>query len=300
MIKTIRIQNFRSLQDVTLDLQEVNLLIGPNNSGKSNLLKALKFLGEFFEGTLSATIDEIKHYFFLKKFFQHELDGLPPISFTIIVQPDRVPFIYRMEFYGVDNHGDPIVNQFIGHFDLNFETGEKKLDYLDLNDVPVLNQAFYKFSLQKHNNENHSKGVRPVPKGASYKDFLRAENMPVGVDIINEIRHTFKEVGIYSIDLASLKRPYPTLEEDYVVNSSASNLVAFLDNMRDNKPQIMDAINSNLKECIKEFESVSFEKVKLPKDHDLRKIHDDKTFKRLGVQDKYGQIYWAVGEFAGP
>ncbi|MBK8562250.1 MAG: AAA family ATPase [Saprospiraceae bacterium] len=49
MIKTIRIQNFRSLQDVTLDLQDVNLLIGPNNSGKTNLMKALRFLGNFFE-----------------------------------------------------------------------------------------------------------------------------------------------------------------------------------------------------------------------------------------------------------
>jgi predicted ATPase len=48
MIKTIRIKNFRSLQDMTLDLQDVNLLIRLKNSGKTNLMKALRFLGEFF------------------------------------------------------------------------------------------------------------------------------------------------------------------------------------------------------------------------------------------------------------
>ncbi len=47
MLKRVSIQNFKSLKDVTLDLQPVNLLIGPNNSGKTNFLKALEFLYQF-------------------------------------------------------------------------------------------------------------------------------------------------------------------------------------------------------------------------------------------------------------
>ena len=43
MLQRISIQNFKSLKDVTLDLQQVNLLIGPNNSGKTNLLKVLEY-----------------------------------------------------------------------------------------------------------------------------------------------------------------------------------------------------------------------------------------------------------------
>ncbi len=46
MLKRVSIQNFKSLKDVTLDLQKVNLLIGPNNSGKTNFLKALEFIKE--------------------------------------------------------------------------------------------------------------------------------------------------------------------------------------------------------------------------------------------------------------
>lgn len=46
MLQRISIQNFKSLKDVTLDLQQVNLLIGPNNSGKTNLLKALEYLNK--------------------------------------------------------------------------------------------------------------------------------------------------------------------------------------------------------------------------------------------------------------
>mgnify|MGYP002777865240 CR=1 FL=1 len=43
MLQRVSIQNFKSLKDVTLDLQKVNLLIGPNNSGKTNFLKALEY-----------------------------------------------------------------------------------------------------------------------------------------------------------------------------------------------------------------------------------------------------------------
>jgi predicted ATPase len=46
MLKRVSIQNFKSLKDVTLDLQPVNLLIGPNNSGKTGFLKALE--GNYF------------------------------------------------------------------------------------------------------------------------------------------------------------------------------------------------------------------------------------------------------------
>jgi predicted ATPase len=44
MIKRIRVQNFLSLKDVTLDLGLRNVLVGPNMAGKSNIIRAFKFL----------------------------------------------------------------------------------------------------------------------------------------------------------------------------------------------------------------------------------------------------------------
>src|SRR4030042_4213048 len=44
MIKRIRVQNFLSLKDVSLDLGLRNILVGPNMAGKSNIIRALKFL----------------------------------------------------------------------------------------------------------------------------------------------------------------------------------------------------------------------------------------------------------------
>ncbi len=44
-IKFLRIQNFKSLKDVTLHPRRVNLIIGEPNVGKSNLLEAMTLLG---------------------------------------------------------------------------------------------------------------------------------------------------------------------------------------------------------------------------------------------------------------
>lgn len=44
MIKNIRVQNFKSLKDVSLELGLRNVLVGPNMSGKSNLIEVFRLL----------------------------------------------------------------------------------------------------------------------------------------------------------------------------------------------------------------------------------------------------------------
>lgn len=56
MIKHIRIQNFLSLEDVSLDLGLRNILVGPNMAGKSCIIRALKFLTNVSLAGLAETI----------------------------------------------------------------------------------------------------------------------------------------------------------------------------------------------------------------------------------------------------
>lgn len=44
MIRTVRVTNFKSIPDLTLELGRVTVLIGANGSGKSNILEAIAFL----------------------------------------------------------------------------------------------------------------------------------------------------------------------------------------------------------------------------------------------------------------
>lgn len=47
-VTEIDIKNYRSLQDVNIFTEKILALIGRNNSGKSNVIKALRL---FFEGS---------------------------------------------------------------------------------------------------------------------------------------------------------------------------------------------------------------------------------------------------------
>ena len=41
MIQTIHIKNFKSIQDLKLDIGRFNVIIGENGSGKTNFLEAI-------------------------------------------------------------------------------------------------------------------------------------------------------------------------------------------------------------------------------------------------------------------
>lgn len=48
MITRLQVQNFKSLRDVDITFGSLNVLVGPNMSGKSNILDALLFLNQVF------------------------------------------------------------------------------------------------------------------------------------------------------------------------------------------------------------------------------------------------------------
>jgi AAA15 family ATPase/GTPase len=52
MVKEIKIQNYKSVQDLTLELGRINVLIGANGCGKSNILEAIAFGSAAADGKL--------------------------------------------------------------------------------------------------------------------------------------------------------------------------------------------------------------------------------------------------------
>jgi energy-coupling factor transporter ATP-binding protein EcfA2 len=57
-ISRIKARNFRSLESVDVSLGQLNVLVGPNGSGKTNLLRVLEFLATTVRYDLSAALDD--------------------------------------------------------------------------------------------------------------------------------------------------------------------------------------------------------------------------------------------------
>ena len=62
MLRQFTVNNFKSLINVTYEPGAVNLLVGTNNSGKTNLCQALRFLGQAAreQGTLFDAWQDVK------------------------------------------------------------------------------------------------------------------------------------------------------------------------------------------------------------------------------------------------
>jgi Predicted ATPases len=44
MVQRLRLRNFRSFKDATIELRPLNIVVGANASGKTNLVHAFRFL----------------------------------------------------------------------------------------------------------------------------------------------------------------------------------------------------------------------------------------------------------------
>ncbi|RLD55398.1 MAG: chromosome segregation protein SMC, partial [Bacteroidetes bacterium] len=96
------------------------------------------------------------------------------------------------------------------------------------------------------------------------------------------IENAFLKILIYQPDTNKLKLPGKLADEIHVENDAA-NMVSFLDNIRDQNPEILDRIKSDLNDCLDDFKDIRFMKVK----------NNGAFDKKIGLIDKRGKIFWA-------
>src|SRR5213078_4547908 len=56
MLSTLAISNYRSLRNLVLPIQRLNLITGANGSGKSNVYRALRLLADVAQGRVVSSI----------------------------------------------------------------------------------------------------------------------------------------------------------------------------------------------------------------------------------------------------
>ena len=171
MLKRISIQNFKSLKDVTLDLQPVNLLIGPNNSGKTNLLKALEF---FEKNVLQDKINlETTRNLQFKRIST-------PIIINLIIDRNEEELVFsRQIFYTKTETGKDIVN--VVSSQTIYENGLQKKEDL---------RAYPDFILLRQRIEG-SEIFKPDPNQFSKPAVFTADAIELKGDCSNLIQFLF-------------------------------------------------------------------------------------------------------------
>lgn len=232
MLQRVSIQNFKSLKDVTLDLQKVNLLIGPNNSGKTNFLKALEFIFEFANKRVEVTRD----LHFRKNSVSNHI--------FIHLLSDSFPFPEYEKYEHI-----VFWREAKGEYFLVFQNNQSE-------------------TLTEHEYVNY--------------------NLATSDDIFFSIGYQI----IYKPDSVTLTEPYPLIPNNEVIFGDVSNLIAFLDTIRDKHPDIFYSIQQDLSVCIPEFSQIRFDNIEV--NDETKQRFGDKTFKKFGLfNKKISQTFWS-------
>ena len=88
-LKSIHVKNFRSLRDVTLPLKPLTVLVGPNASGKSNVLRALVMLKAMIIDEKLPPTSKIQTLLWA--------GGANHINFQLHTQVGKIPTEYQLE-----------------------------------------------------------------------------------------------------------------------------------------------------------------------------------------------------------
>jgi AAA15 family ATPase/GTPase len=264
MLKRIHIENFKSLKNVTLDLQPVNLLIGPNNSGKSNLLKALEFMSSFITKKFIGE-NSVKNLTYLHEY----------INRTIIV---KVTNLYEEDTENSFNNYQLLVGLNEGFMSKLPTDIAEFLWYSDEIDSKYNNQKEFEANRDIFFAEEHNS----LPFLEKHKKY----------SFVNMLLEASNNLLVYKPDPSKLINLYPLSHESHYLHADTSNLIAFLDILRDKYRDNFEVIEHDLQKCIPEFSRIQLENV--PATNDLIKLYGDKTFKRLGLYNPQQKItYWA-------
>lgn len=93
MIKSLKVENFKSIKEIKLNCKKVNVFIGEPNTGKSNILEVLGLLAHLYYDNLDGFV---RHERMSNLFYNEEIDNIMRISFdqkNFEIKFDKFQFI---------------------------------------------------------------------------------------------------------------------------------------------------------------------------------------------------------------
>ena len=243
MINRFSCLNFRNVKAEDLAFEKLNILIGPNNSGKSNFIKAITFFSEMLKnaekGNLkSAFLNAISHNGWGHLLFNDARDR-EPIELSWNIGLGNETYIYKFSF----EVGNSVENCNIVLEELNSDWNDKyenKFNYFRCHD-PKIGEGYFSTAIKK-GQPNRRYGFDINSKESivmQFKDILlkNLKNKEVyGEDLIREnisdilydLQKYFDGFNVYSsiqFDMKKMREPVDLKNIDYLLNHDASNFV---------------------------------------------------------------------------
>lgn len=132
MIEKIKIQNYKSIRELDLDLKPLNILIGSNGAGKSNFISFFKMVNQMYEGRLNefATKYGVENLLYFGRKESDSIYGLLDFdnrnAYRFQLLPtlrDELTFLFEHGLFNWSNNNN---NHYSNWYSTTFDTGHKE------------------------------------------------------------------------------------------------------------------------------------------------------------------------------
>jgi predicted ATPase len=227
MIKKLKVQNYKSLKNVELELDKFNVLIGPNASGKSNLLDCLVFLSEIAQKGIDESLKGRGGY-------EHVL------------------------FYGEKGNIE---------LSIDFISGTKRSNYfISISDEEVVEEGLSingKKIIERHlrqakilvspdTEEYSSHGLLPwssaISTAITFSEIKARDEYKKAVEFLPNWRS-------YNFITSEMRRTY-SAKRNLILDRNGGNLAQVLLSLHNERPKTFDKIENMLKEAIPQVDEL--------------------------------------------
>jgi len=223
MIKKLKIKNYKSLKDVELELDKFNVLIGPNASGKSNLLDCLTFISEIAQREIYNSLE-------VRGGYEHVVfgGGNKNIELSIDFILDNEASKYSISFTDEGIEGEKLTIGDLEAIDRDAQGGKISIE----KEGEITSESGHaNLSLSYVNRP--SKRYPQILKTEEYLTAWRSYNF-----ITSEMRKTY-----------SAKR-------NLILDKNGGNLAQVLLSLHNERPKTFDKIEDMLKQAIPQIDEL--------------------------------------------
>lgn len=249
MIKRFTCHNFRNVNAEQLEFERINLLIGPNNSGKSNFMKSLTFFSDMLKQSDNGKLKSAFLNAVARNGWEHMLnkkaDKKETIDFLWELELATEPVQYKLCFEVGNNVEDcNIVLEELDSARNSDPSYEEKFNYFRCHDSKIGEGHFS--SAIKKGQKNHRLKFNLNPKETlmmQFKDILLENRVLYGNELVRvdiaqllyEIQKYFKGFNVYSsaqFDTKKIREFVDIKNIDTVLSRDAANFSSVFNNYK--------------------------------------------------------------------
>lgn len=223
-LEQLKIQNFKSILEQNLDFQQLNIFIGSNGAGKSNLIEVFRFLREVSQQNLAnyslrKGADSLLHFGRKQSSF---------IELYLKFGEDDYSNAYRIRLVPTDE-GSLIVDQ---------------------------EQVYF------HNRHKYSTSLDRVI-GAANKEAVLGIHSDTVARYVREDLDTYQVYHFHDTSESSAVKSSRPVDDNRFLRADASNLAAFLFYLQEKKPEYFRNIEDTVQQIAPFFERFQLEPLRL-------------------------------------